>query len=979
MDLAVGKLKEATESPSERRLHSKKLRRDDAKNNIHDVDSLLDEEVAHFYEMEDEATINLYVTCLCALYDAWFSLTLTTAFKASQPGPGNITFDFEFFLQLAVDSLSARPDLSCAFLRILDLCSQAGLLHDFKSSVTVVERLLPFLMSFSHQIRLHTLRILRCLLMRIDSHGTGLLEESPLAVLDRCLTCERTKHCPNSLRELLATILHLHSGRTGVFKSTMGAKIVIHYLLGLLHTNLTPVWDGVVAALTSFLNPVFYSESADAGSQPRDYRKRQIASSRSKSPNSTAVTVPDDDEETTESTQAKLQWRQLCRALFWSKLTELLESEMSTSSRPPEEDDSGVSTLVFDELPIESAFLAQLYVIPDERSTSVLTNTTEAPVTFSPHRKPDWRNYRLNLWRSITPVAVGKHARFLVPIFLKFVNFEFYGCPSKANEDVLICALDLFSQMPNLQSVAKHEELCLTVLRLLTNKRPVVQQAAFKTWLNLSPKGVAPYREDLEKILSLQSFREAVRVFKLDTSVAPEDRAIVAPILIRILYGRLHLSKENLAPAVLTNLADCTDTELGILLSLIIESFYSAVGIPIEDLSAGDASLPPDIARLRASLGTNSWGRLQAICQVVENLLSFMGHRLGGLVPPSSESSEPSGSTHRPETHAPTLFRIGLLMIAITSVPSSTTVTEAKRPYSKQVKVVRKTGLALLLHLFNATGINTEAFWTPERVESVQHVVIRPYLPQLSQIAVASPGHLIICLSLACSQKAYLSANFLTQDLLTELMKLLLHPKVSKHVTRIIIEILWNMIFLPDVQVIGRLAVLPHHGSLIEYLYQRMLALRSLGSSQARKTLNSASEVLQREFKLLGYLTVPLDNTEACFLSPDQASRLLIGLLPFLMKTFARKSTTATPLWLRRRGAQETKLPQLVTEAVRTAHAIAGENTEAEILRALCPSSLGCVDAFATPGCPFLLVGLSSLDRLKMNSPASMVRDMYVI
>ncbi|VDN10797.1 unnamed protein product [Dibothriocephalus latus] len=485
-----------------------------------------------------------------------------------------------------------------------------------------------------------------------------------------------------------------------------------------------------------------------------------------------------------------MQWRQICRDLFWSKLTELLGRQATTSE---EEDSGGSSTLVFDELPVVEAFLAQLYVIPDERSASVLT-TAEAPVTFSPHRKADWRNYQLNLWRAITPVGVGKYARFLMPVFLNFVNSEFYGRPSKANEDVLICALNLFSQMPNLQSVAKHEELSHTVLRLLTNKRPVVQQAAFKTWLNLSPKGVLPYREDLEKILSLQSFREAVRVFKLDTSVAHEDRAHVAPILIRILYGRLHLSKENLAPAVFTNMADCTDAELGIFLSLLIESFYSAVGVPNEDLPAGDASLPSDVACLRAAIATNSWPRLQAICQVVENLLSFMGHRLGGLSPSPTESSKPS---HRPETHAPTLFRIGLLMIAITCNLTAPTTTDAKRPYSKQVKVVRKTGLALLLHLINAPGIDTEAFWTAERVENVQRVVIQPYLPQFSQTAVASPGHLIICLSLACSQKVHLTANFLSQDLLTELMKLLLHPKVSKQVTRNIIEILWNMIFLP--------------------------------------------------------------------------------------------------------------------------------------------------------------------------------------
>ncbi|VDK85684.1 unnamed protein product [Dibothriocephalus latus] len=178
-------------------------------------------------ELAGETNLNLLVTCLCAVYDAWLSSNMTNETKENQPDLSNITFDFDFHLQLAAESLTTRPELSCVFLRIIDLCSQAGLLKDFGNAGDRVERLLPFLMSFSHQIRLHTLRILRCLLMRDDSCGTGLLTESPLTVIDRCLTCERTKHCPNSLRELLATILHLHSGRTGVFKSTTGAKVCV--------------------------------------------------------------------------------------------------------------------------------------------------------------------------------------------------------------------------------------------------------------------------------------------------------------------------------------------------------------------------------------------------------------------------------------------------------------------------------------------------------------------------------------------------------------------------------------------------------------------------------------------------------------------------------------------------------------------------------------------------------------------------------
>ncbi len=64
-----------------------------------------------------------------------------------------------------------------------------------------------------------------------------------------------------------------------------------------------------------------------------------------------------------------------------------------------------------------------------------------------------------------------------------------------------------------------------------------------------------------------------------------------------------------------------------------------------------------------------------------------------------------------------------------------------------------------------------------------------------------------------------------------------------------------------DIQQTGRRVMAPFHSGLIEYLYNRMLSLKSLSASQARKALNStASEWLQREFRLLGYLAAVPGN-----------------------------------------------------------------------------------------------------------------------
>lgn len=86
------------------------------------------------------------------------------------------------------------------------------------------------------------------------------------------------------------------------------------------------------------------------------------------------------------------------------------------------------SLMTFDDLPVAEALLAQVCVIADERMISLNNDrgggsSDLAPATFSAHRPADWRHYRLNLWRTVTPRAVGKHARLLVPLFLDFIRY----------------------------------------------------------------------------------------------------------------------------------------------------------------------------------------------------------------------------------------------------------------------------------------------------------------------------------------------------------------------------------------------------------------------------------------------------------------------------------------------------------------------------------------------------------------------------
>lgn len=184
------------------------------------------------------------------------------------------------------------------------------------------------------------------------------------------------------------------------------------------------------------------------------------------------------------------------------------------------------------------------------------------------------------------------------------------------------------------------------------------------------------------------------------------------------------------------------------------------------------------------------------------DLLSYMGHRLGGLVPPSEATKL---ITVNSDCHTPTLFRIAMLMLSVVNGEQSDEEDNDKveegeqtkrKPHSKQVKVVRRTGVSLLLHLMSAPGIDVESFWTSFRVERLNYVVLFPNLRQLRLSAVASPGHLIIRLALVWSQDAHLIRSFFADGvLMDELMHLLGHPKVSKQVARALTEIIYNLIF----------------------------------------------------------------------------------------------------------------------------------------------------------------------------------------
>lgn len=81
---------------------------------------------------------------------------------------------------------------------------------------------------------------------------------------------------------------------------------------------------------------------------------------------------------------------------------------------------------------------------------------------------------------------------------------------------------------------------------------------------------------------------------------------------------------------------------------------------------------------------------------------------------------------------------------------------------------------------------------------------------------------------------------------------------------------------------------------------------------------------------------VLLQPSGALCLQPEQASRLLEGLIPFLVKALAKPASHGGNSLMAKRKKKMDKASARLPEAEMTAKMVARDTTEAEVLRVLC-------------------------------------------
>ncbi|THD18535.1 hypothetical protein D915_010516 [Fasciola hepatica] len=766
--------------------------------------------------------------------------------------------DLDIPLLLEIASRLYLTDLeSCVLaLRIVDIvCCTRGLHSTTKRSFALSESLMPQLLttlqSPGHQARLHSLRILAVMfgvLRSENTAGENSTHAPVLTVLSRCLHAERVRLDAQSVREFLVPILHLHAHRDGINGQPVSAQIALSYLLGLLHVRLTSAWPGIEGAITS------YAELPRARSDSRPESTNTLETNDQTPKESTRHDVSDD-------------WRYVACRIYWCNVEPAIELSAKLIMDPA----STHSKAIEDSVAQTDTHLLLLQTLCLQLMCHKL-NAAQLPIcsdqAIKLSQKPiNWQDYHLALWRCLCPVSAGKKSRFLVPLLLQQVRW-------------LQVALELFSKFHNIKSIYQESEFRSLMYDLLSNPRPSVQKAAFRCLL--------AYKD-----IALNNYS--------------------------ILYGRLQLSKGAFAPAIFTNLATCTDSEFSMFLTLLLqplleESVTSQPGASADAFST-TTDLCPFIQNLRVRVQTAyqspnslSWSQLQALAKVLNNVLDYMGHRLNKTDIPIANDMETTSievTVSDSPIHLDVLFRLGLSLIAMSQSASELLLlprsnsnhTEHERavnlPHPVQVKKVRAVGVRLLQHIFNSSVQFKTFFFTNGLLEAVRDVCLYP--PMLSKLlnsSTVSTSHLLLTLALSWSTTPNLAANLLLGPGLNTLMSLLVTKKLGALVIERIIQVVCNLLFEQDVCEIGREMMRAHHGSLIQYLYDRMQQLsqsKSLLINRESKNQNHSLRLCQ-EFRILGYLATcavhdqSSEDGRGSQISASQADSLLHGLLTVLTK-----------------------------------------------------------------------------------------------
>ncbi|KAJ5139150.1 uncharacterized protein N7515_003998 [Penicillium bovifimosum] len=428
--------------------------------------------------------------------------------------------------------------------------------------------LLVNLASPSHRLRLVSLRLLRELIIRIAKD-----EPSPVEL---AIEVEESPLTMDSVRTISMHIRKLALLYPQISQRRWMATLVPYFCFGLFSKKLAPLWDDSAAALKTI------SENPQG---------EKIVSDLS------------------------IQW--------------LAERDTDAPSEAPADDDE--SSFVKSHFKCFNVAKVEKVLAANTKSTEdphqVLSQQFEEDHTVANILPACPRTHALRVLNAAPGVA-EKRSRQIVPLFLSWAlrddQDDAPTAEAKAEDaetgDVQVrwgfrdrlSMLTLFARFLNPIVLFKAPEVHAAVLGLLCHGNSDLQKHALNVLFTWKDPNVLPYQENLLNILDEARFKDELAVFvhvgSEDSLIKEEHRAVLLPVLLRLLYGRM-ISKAGSAAAgqagrrktILRTISHLSEHDFGLFMQLSFGPLAN-VGI-VKDNEYDPSVLQEELTSPRRQLG----------------------------------------------------------------------------------------------------------------------------------------------------------------------------------------------------------------------------------------------------------------------------------------------------------------------------------------------------------------------------------------
>ncbi|KAM4569832.1 small subunit processome component 20 homolog [Odontesthes bonariensis] len=587
----------------------------------------------------------------------------------------------------------------------------------------------PNLSSNISKIRLLTLRIFSQFEAELPPQAEGEEGAEAQAVFAVCLQAELV---PASVQDYREKLLHLRKLRHDLVQRSLpqgppGAfqQVPLRYLIAMLFVNFRPLWDAVIELLVS------HARGMDNKDFWRVYHEHleMVAELAEKE-------LREDDEDESDEEEAGLQGEPGCDVI--------------------ESGDVGV------------LFLEQL------------------KLTSDPSERTDFPNFRSLLWRTMTqvPERVEPRSRELSPLLLRFIRNEFFPAdllvaptqdlrkrgdaageesgmeveeekeeeeeeeeegskqqrkapPRRAAAKQLMAHLKLFAKFTNPRALYLESSLSELYHQLLCHQDQQIQRVALECVLTYKDPNIAPYKENLERLLDDKHFKEEIVHFNISEETEVVDsshRGGLIPVLMRILFGRLRskagskfqgkASAATRSSIILRFLAGCQADELGMFIDLLLE--------PVCHHGQGSCLAAVQRAAAETDLAAVlPLGRQHSLLNIITVVMQKLGHLI--------------------QVHLPKLLQILLCVTA-----SVSTILDRREQLRagciSPLKNLRRLGILRIQDFFD--GFDSYGF-SPEELDAVFEAVVWPQVCRLPTESPYSPTPLLKLVHVWCKNSRY--------------------------------------------------------------------------------------------------------------------------------------------------------------------------------------------------------------------------------